>query len=84
MRKAAHYFYDNDVELVVYVHNRMVYIFDKNKNHPVCPIRHVPHPYPGSGYDPDHPDKMGVDFSYETLGLYYGYGMSGTGWDGDC
>lgn len=84
MRKVAHYFYDGGKELVVFVENRVVTIQDQHGQDPICPIRRVRYPYPGSAGDPDGADQFGVELDYETLGLYYNYGMSGTGWDGDC
>lgn len=84
--KIAHYYYrGSDKELAVYAAGRLIWIRDgKDVNRlPIDPIYSIPHPFPGSGDSP-FPDVFGLDFSYETLGLYYGYKMLGTGWSGDC
>lgn len=76
-RKVAHYWYGGGQELVVFFHKRHGFVRDgKTGEFPVCPERGVPYRYPGEG-------PFG-DFSFETLGLYYGYEMPDTGWDGDC
>lgn len=75
--KIAHYWYSDGNELVIFVTNRGYYIRDgKTGEWPFNPVYGAPHPYPGDGTD--------IDTAYETLGLYYGYEMAGTGWSGDC
>lgn len=77
-RRIAHYFYSDGNELAIFVYRRKVFILDaKTGEYPVCPVRHVRHPHPDEGRGP-------ADFSYETMGLYYGYEMRDTGWGGDC
>lgn len=79
MRKTiAHYFYSCGNELVISVEKRRIHIRDAlTLDHPVSPITGRREPHPGD-------DGECVDWSYEALGLYYDYGMAGTGWDGDC
>lgn len=86
--KVAHYYYGtwpDQQEVAVFASNRVIFIRDgKNTNNLLHdPCYNSLHPYPGSGDCPDR-DPNGVDFSYEQIGLYYGFAMPGTGWDGDC
>ena len=76
-RKIAHYFYDDGVELVVWAERRDIAIREPDGQYPVDPSYKRRHPHPIEKGDAD-------DYSYVTLGLYYGYGMSETGWSGDC
>lgn len=84
-KKICHYFYGDDKQVQVYASNRTIFIRDgHNVNRLlVCPVRHKPYPFPGSG-DHDEVERDGIDFSYETIGLFYGFDMPGTGWSGDC
>ncbi|UKL15057.1 hypothetical protein hairong_153 [Pseudomonas phage hairong] len=86
--KICHYFYGkwpNQIEVAVFAYKRTIFIRDgKDVNRLlVCPVRRVSHPFPGSG-DHDEVDRDGIDFSYETIGLFYGFDMPNTGWGGDC
>lgn len=73
MRKLAHYYYSCGNELQVFAEQRRIVILDEMNRHPISPITGDRTPF----------REMG-DWSYETLGLYFDYGMLDTGWDGDC
>jgi|GEM_PF-2574310 len=76
-KKVAHYYYTDGNELAVYVTTRSFHIRDGKTGHfPISPItkKRDPHPNEGKGFATE----------YEVLGLYYGYAMAGSGWDGDC
>lgn len=77
-RKIAHYFYDGGVELQVFAENRRFFFRDKDGLIPFCPDTGDRDPHP------NETDHFSGDASYEELGLFYGYGMSETGWSGDC
>lgn len=76
-RKIAHYFYSDGNELVVFAHDRNLFLRDKDGHYPFDPIYKSRQPNPAEGTDC-------MDNSYEALGLYYGYEMAETGWSGDC
>ena len=77
-RKAAHYFYSDGNEIVIHVQNRAVQIRHPDGSFPFDPAcgKCCAHP--------DEKDRDALVLSYEEVGLYYGYQMAGTGWDGDC
>lgn len=77
-RKLAHYWYDGGKEIIVYAKDRNIFVRDQHGEMVVyldASGRKMMDPFEGT--------EMG-DFSYETLGLFFGYGMSETGWSGDC
>jgi hypothetical protein len=76
MRKVAHYFYDHGRQVVICMENRRCQITDQVGDFPSSPKSGLSGPHPSEGCE-DLP-------SYEEIGLYYGYGMSETGWSGDC
>ena len=78
-RKVAHYFFSDGNEILVYAHARRVRLRTRDGEFPVCPERGVrwPHPCEEDGVDAVIP-------AYDEVGLFYGYEMSETGWDGDC
>lgn len=73
MRKLAHYYYSCGHELQIFAEKRKIVTLDESGKHPFSPVTGKRTPVPHSG-----------DWSYESLGLYFGYGMLDTGWDGDC
>ena len=73
MRKLAHYYYSCGNELQIFAEKRKIVILDETGQHPFSPVTGKRTPVPDSG-----------DWSYEALGLYFGYSMLDTGWDGDC
>jgi hypothetical protein len=73
MRKLAHYYYSCGSQLQVFADRRKITILDETNRHPISPITGNRTPVPDSG-----------DWSYEAMGLYFGYGMLDVGWDGDC
>lgn len=86
--KVAHYYYGkwpNRTEIQVHASNRVIFVRDGQDINRLIhdPVWGKPYPFAGSG-DCENCDPDGIEFSYETLGLYYGLSMPGTGWDGDC
>lgn len=73
MRKLAHYYYSCGSQLQIFADRRRIVILDEKNRHPISPITGNRTPVPDSG-----------DWSYEAMGLYFGYGMLDVGWDGDC
>lgn len=76
-RLIATYRYSDGNILNIFVDRRLVSIRDGSGMLPRSPITgaRTPHPVEGSEC---------TDWGYEALGLYYGYEMADTGWDGDC
>ncbi|MCY1376819.1 hypothetical protein D9M68_950450 [compost metagenome] len=78
MRKVAHYFYGGGEEVVISCHERQVHIRDQHGNLLLDPCHKKLHPHPAEQ------EADGGIPSYDEIGLYYGYAMPDTGWDGDC
>ena len=76
-RLVATYRYSDGNILNIFVDQRKVSIRDGQGMLPESPVTGARTPHPGEGSE-------WVDWGYETLGLYYGYAMADTGWDGDC
>ncbi|WP_374335325.1 hypothetical protein [Methyloversatilis sp.] len=78
MRKIAHYWYSDGNEIAVFVEKRNIFVVDPKTGYdPMCVDTGTRDPYPYNGTPHANDD-------YFTLGLYYGYEMKDTGWDGDC
>lgn len=77
-RKVAHYWYSDGNELVIFAHQRRLFVRDgKTGEHPISPVLGDNRPHPSDG-------TPWLDNTYDGLGLYYGFAMADIGWDGDC
>jgi hypothetical protein len=82
-RRLGTYFYGRrgEIQVHVWAERRCFYLRDENGNHPKFlaggSLTGTRMPHPGDGTED-------VDIAYDTVGLFYGYPMPDTGWDGDC